>query len=233
MPKRIDLIGDKYHRLLVTALHSIEYPAKWICLCDCGNKTIVRGNNLRTGQVKSCGCQKIESSRNFAKSKFTTHGMSGTKTYKIWGLMLHRCNNKNSPEYKYYGARNIRVCKEWYKFENFFNDMSECPEGLSIDRINNNGNYEPGNCKWSTPAEQAVNKRNNHLLTYKGKTQTMGQWERELSFTKDLLSKRIGRGWTIERAFETRPQIKRNKEKKLSQLSSARIRNFSISTVNQ
>lgn len=113
--------------------------------------------------------------------------------------MIERCRNKNAPIYKYYGARGITVCQQWLKFTDFLADMGERPNGKCIGRINNNGNYEPGNCRWETMVEQHNNRRGNHLLTFKGQTQTIAQWSRELGIPS--LRQRIHRKWPLERAL--------------------------------
>ncbi len=131
----------------------------WLCLCDCGNFKTISRNKLITGHTKSCGCLVAEVSRR----RFTTHGHNSrgvrSSEYTTWDAMIQRCTNPHCCQFRNYGGRGISVCKRWMKFENFFADMGRRPTGKSIDRINNNGNYEPGNCKWSTPSEQLRNRR--------------------------------------------------------------------------
>lgn len=124
----------------------------WVCRCDCGKIKTVRGSHLKSGNTKGCGCL-------IGKSR--KHGMSTTSTYGIWRTMKTRCSN---PKFKFYyrhGGRGIRVCKRWQKFENFLEDMGERPPGLSLERQDNNGDYEPGNVVWATPKQQAANRRSN------------------------------------------------------------------------
>lgn len=157
MPRVIDLTGKKFNRLTVLQRTgtSNDGQALWECLCDCGNKKTVRSYCLTKGNTQSCGCFHREQS----KKNHTTHGMSKTKIYRIWGGILTRCSNKNNRAYKYYGARGIRVCKRWLKFENFYKDMGDPPKGLTLERINNEGDYKPSNCKWATWIEQKRNTR--------------------------------------------------------------------------
>lgn len=126
----------------------------WLCLCDCGRETVVRGSDLREGKTKSCGClhDELASKRNFR------HGHSkGTRTYRSWMAMRDRCRYSNHKDYEHYGGRGIKVCERWQSFENFLADMGERPVGLTLDRIDPNGNYEPGNCRWATWSEQREN----------------------------------------------------------------------------
>lgn len=133
----------------------------------------------------------------------TVNGKS-SKTFQVWHDMIRRCRSKNRKDYCRYGGRGIDVCDRWLKFENFLADMGEKPDGMSIDRKDNNGNYEPGNCRWATSIEQSANKRNNVLLTYLGKTQHVAAWASETGIKHSTIRKRISKGWTIERALTAR-----------------------------
>lgn len=155
-------IGERFNRLLVTSKSENTYRgrAKWICKCDCGNIKEVVGGQLMSGSVQSCGCLKKEQAREKGKIRIKTQLMKGTRPYRIWAKLKSRCNNPNEVNYERYGGRGITVCDEWMKFDNFWKDMKVTYEdNLSIDRINNNDGYYKENCKWSTPKEQAANRR--------------------------------------------------------------------------
>lgn len=148
-----NLIGKNFGKLTVVNYKgSLERGgAKWECACSCGKLLVVTASNLNTGNTKSCGC--------FKKEKATKHGMWGTLAYTVWSNMIQRCTNTKSQVWDYYGGRGITVCTRWLKFENFFEDMGQPPEGLEIDRIDNYGNYEPDNCRWTDRSTQMNNTR--------------------------------------------------------------------------
>ena len=133
-----------------------------------------------------------------------SHRMSHTRTFKKWGAMLSRCRNPNATGYPKYGARGIRVCERWHCFESFYADMGECPPGLSIDRIDNNGDYEPGNCRWATIKQQARNKRNTVLIEIGGVTKSLPEWCEIYGLHSSIVYTRMHRlGWSGEKAITT------------------------------
>jgi len=132
----------------------------WLCKCECGNKIVVAGNDLRTGHTKSCGCLQRDTVRKLSAVHGHRPGIAPSPTYVTWGNMIQRCENTKHPDYRLYGGRGIAVCAEWHNFKNFLTDMGERPPGRSIDRYpNGSGNYEPGNCRWATAKEQTNNRR--------------------------------------------------------------------------
>lgn len=181
-------VGTVYGRWLVQefADKNVRGELRWLCKCECGTVKTVKGKNLLNGESKSCGC--------LWREVVTSHGMTNTPTFKSWESMLQRCTNKNSPDWPRWGGKGIKVCERWFKFENFYADMGERPLGTSIDRINNKGNYEPGNCHWATKSEQQRNKSNSRSLTYKGETKALLDWAQETGIPYDLLLRRANRG---------------------------------------
>jgi hypothetical protein len=198
-------VGTRFGALVVVAGPVMIGPknrtqAWWECLCDCGVKKRIRAMSLKCGRSRSCGCM----SNQYRSQAITTHGLRGTSEYKSWGAMIARCYNPNEPGYLNYGGRGIGVCDRWRQsFESFYADMGPKPTvAYQIDRIDNNGNYEPRNCRWATRRQQNRNKRTNHLLTYRGVTRTVTDWADALGMKPSTLRCRLRYGWTVAEAIE-------------------------------
>lgn len=172
--RMIDLTGRRFNRLLVIDRASSvgERRVKWNCLCNCGTIKAVISDNLLKGTSGSCGCLKVE----LTKINNATHGKSDSREFMIWSRMKGRCINPRVTAFPFYGGRGITVCPRWLNsFEAFFDDMG-LSQGLTLDRIDTNGNYEPTNCRWATQREQTRNKRNNVRATVENVTLTAVEW---------------------------------------------------------
>lgn len=201
--EHLDLTGKKFNKLTAIKIVRIDKNgAEWLCKCDCGNEIIVNGSRLKNGRIKSCGC--------FNPNR--THGMKHTRLYGIWHGIKTRCFNTNDKGYKYYGGRGITMCPEWKDDFMAFHDWAfdnGYKEGLSIDRINNNGNYEPSNCRWADNITQQNNRRANRYLTFNGETHTYREWSRITGINHCTIGARIDRfGWSVEKALTTPPKNK-------------------------
>ena len=183
--RAIDITGHRFGRLVALGMIK-QKPTTWLCQCDCGCVHAVVTGSLRRGFTKSCGCLQKEG----LSARRKSHGMTGTPTYGSWVEMRVRCNNANTPNYHRYGGRGITICDRWQKFENFYEDMGEKPSEIhSLDRIDNDGNYEPDNCKWSTPKEQSRNCCTNRLITINGRTECVSFWAEHLNIPRQHVLK--------------------------------------------
>jgi hypothetical protein len=192
-----DLTGQRFGRLLVIgpAPSRPRYP-KWQCKCSCGRTAVVGGQNLRNGSNVSCGCFRRP------HGHASKGGDAISPTYHSWTHMVARCTDSGSDHFAHYGGRGITVCDRWRSFENFLADMGERPPGTSIDRHpNNDGNYEPGNCRWATPREQMNNTRLTRRLTFRGETASVSEWARRTGLSHSGIRNRLARGAAVEAAL--------------------------------
>lgn len=202
--------GDIFGRLTVinancSRSNTKESKLQSECICECGNKTIVVNNALRTGNTKGCGCHIHKPRHGHCRRKKLT------KAYQTWRDMKQRCNNPTNEAYKDYGGRGIQICESWYKFENFLADMGEPTPKMTLDRIDVNGNYEPSNCRWTNRKVQANNKRNTYYVSFNERTQTLTDWAEELGIKYTTLQLRLRRGWCVEKALTTTVILKNRK----------------------
>jgi hypothetical protein len=204
MAKPLALTGQQFSRLLVIRL-SDQLLGKnrsraWVCRCDCGKETLTATADLTRGHKRSCGCLQ----KDVVSPNFKTHGLTGTPEHKAWLAMLARCSatSEINPDY---AGRGIAVCDRWKDFLPFLEDMGERPPKTTLDRINNDGNYEPRNCRWATREQQESNKRTSVFITFDSKTMTLSQWGRELNTDPSVLRQRY-------RKFGTLNPITRSKE---------------------
>lgn len=195
-----DLIGQQFERWVVvsTADKDKSGNPRWLCRCDCGVEKIVAGGDLKRGRSRSCGCL----SRQLVAERSTTHGGHKTLAYRSYQSAKDRCTNPNNPKYEHYGKRVIL-----FSFENFEKFLAHvgprASKKYSLDRINNEGNYEPGNVRWTTHQSQCRNTRKNVLLTYQNETLCIAEWAEKLNLNQTTIRSRIRYGWTVERTLST------------------------------
>lgn len=198
------IIGNKYGRLTVVALSGkIGGHNVYRCLCECGGIAIARKDNLISGHTNSCGCLQLE--------RASIHNKSSSKLFKVWAGIINRCENENARQYKDYGGRGISICKEWRtNFQAFYDWAIEngYAYGLTVDRIDNDGNYCPENCRIASREEQANNTRRNVLIEYNGQRNSIAQWARRTGINEATLWNRLRNGWSVEKAL-TAPVHKR------------------------
>lgn len=191
-PARIDMIGQRYGSLIVTA---ITEPVKAvngrsrrmaIAICDCGNKIQSDPGSISTGATSSCGCARVKHGHAI--------GANASRTYNSWAMMMDRCRNPNNDRYERYGGRGIKVCDRWHEFANFLSDMRERPDDTSIDRIDSDGNYEPGNCQWATIVEQNRNRSVTIFVRYKGDVLSLKECSRLLGESYQVARRKFTQG---------------------------------------
>lgn len=209
----LNLIGQSFNNLEVIRFTGNTHPKRgkiYECKCKCGNLVDVPTIYIRRKSKYSCGCSR--KTRKDKGVKRVEVKRKGTRLYRIWRNMRRRCNNPNSDYYENYGGRGIKVCDEWDDFLVFRKWALEngYQSTLSIDRVDNDGNYEPGNCRWATRTQQANNARSNVVLEYKGQSKTLSEWAECLGITYSSIHHRYSRGWTVEEIVNI-PQGKRRK----------------------
>ena len=212
-------IGMKFGKLTIIGVSHKNGSGKNYakCKCECGNIIDVLPNSLFNNESKSCGCSKLNNPM-LANNKSTSSGNykdGRTKhlLYGTWKQMINRCENPKSKHYDRYGGRGIKVCDEWHDFWSFVkwsDSIGGKPNGYTLDRIDNDGNYCPENCRLADWGTQMSNKSSNRYITYNGKTQTIHQWSIDIGLNEQTLTNRINRGWSIERALTTKPNIGNN-----------------------
>ena len=178
----------------------------YICKCDCGKQVVVKAENLRSGNTKSCGCLSSEKT----KERLKKHGMHGTRIYVIWQGMKSRCNNPHSLSYANYGNRGIKVCNEWQNDFDAFKDWAYkngYKDNLTLDRIDNNKGYSPSNCRWATNSEQQLNKRNNHIVYYKGDYIPLAKLSNITGINAGTLRSRLNKGMSAKDAVNYRRKL--------------------------
>lgn len=204
----ISIVGKKFGRLFIISHAYTKRRSFFNCLCDCGKEKVLCGSDIKKG-TKSCGCLAKENMSRVS----TTHGGSKEKLFNTWCSMKKRCYNPKHKSYKYYGGRGIIICDEWINSYEVFRCWSLAngyAEKLSIDRKNNDGNYEPSNCRWVTDKVQHNNTRANHPLTYNGVTKNVTQWAEELGVSDSAIFQRISKGWSVDKIF-TKPFLGQQK----------------------
>ena len=212
-----DLTGASIGRWTVLHIVAGVSPTRWLCRCQCGTIKAVPRAGLMAGSSNSCGCLRKERMARIATIHGHTKGVGRggpvSRTYSTWQSMLFRCEKNYGPRYASYGGRGISVCERWHVFANFLADMGVKPPGVTLERIDNNGNYEPSNCRWATQSEQAFNKRNNRRLELNGRSLTITQWARKLGGGDAMfINHRLRHGWTLEKALTTPSRIHKSRK---------------------
>lgn len=203
MPKKIELIGKRFGRLMVIDEYDRPYSGayRYLCKCDCGNEVVVWGCSLRAGHSRSCGCYK----RDTTIARNTKYKKEDKILYSTWKGMRQRCNDKNHIRYNRYGGRGIQVCNEWNDYMKFYYWSIEngYEKGKQLDRINNDADYTPNNCRWVTAFENNNNKNNVKRFEIEGVVHTLSEWCQIYNIKKSTVRARLRRGWDIEKALTT------------------------------
>ncbi len=213
--KPSDIIGKRFGRLVVESISHRERRPNgamyiyWKCRCDCGGVKLSKTDHLKKGETISCGCARREMYEGLKVTSYR-HGHcsgangAGSSTYTRWVQMVQRCTKPTHPMWKHYGARGINVCEAWLHFPRFLRDMGEAPKRTHLDRINNDGNYEPGNCRWASYKESGRNKRTLRLIEFNGETKCVADWADHFGIKANTIRNRLLRKFPIHRLF-TKP----------------------------
>ncbi|MBV1929829.1 MAG: hypothetical protein KUG81_10010 [Gammaproteobacteria bacterium] len=197
--RKIDLSGEKFGRLtVISEAEGINGRTQWNCVCDCGSLLVGATAYLRCGDTKSCGCLSKDVPNRLSHG----HNRVGkrSRTYRIWAGMKTRCGNEKATDYKWYGGRGVTVCAQWMRFDSFLYDMGEAPKRLTIDRIDNNGNYEPGNCRWATMKQQRSNTSKSIFVSMGGKITTIPEAAAATGINVSTLYYRHSKGLPLDKA---------------------------------
>jgi hypothetical protein len=206
--------GAKVGRLSLVERQRIGGRAVWNCACDCGTVKTVREDALKDGRTFSCGCLNAE----LSADRSTSHGGSRSRAYRSWRTMLNRCYRPEHSGFRYYGGRGIAVCERWKNFASFRDDMGEPGAGMQLDRINTDGDYAPGNCRWVTPKQNANNRRNTTFVEFDGKKKTVSEWADATGIPRATIATRLWHGWSPERTLTTTEYKRGNKRETFGSL---------------
>lgn len=204
MPAFIQMTGQQFGRL--TVLEQAAHRGKkvrWLCRCECGNKSVVDGACLRSGNTKSCGCLDVERIRERSTTHGHTRGRVRTPEYKAWSDMWKRCRSRDKRYFADYLGRGIGVCERWQDYSNFFADMAPKPPGLSLGRIDNSKGYAPENCRWETQSQQMRNTRRNRIVTCQGVRMPLVEAVEKSGLSISRFYSRVSEGWPEERLLDT------------------------------
>lgn len=210
-----DLTGRRFGRW--TAIETAKGAearsyVRWFCVCDCGNTKYVARGSLLNGESQSCGCLRRE-----VKTKATTHRLSRTVEYSVWKNMMSRCNNPKNKAYSNYGERGVQVCERWHSFEAFLADMGKRPDGMTLERDDNNGNYSKENCRWASRQVQQSNTRRTVRITVNGVSRTQSEWAAISGVGRNTIAYRLKKGVPAELAVTVVPKLGRKLPKSSKQ----------------
>lgn len=204
-----DITGKRFHMLVPTrCVGHLGGKTRWECACDCGQTTVKAYQHLVLGLTKSCGCLRRKVAAESLRKTATVHGLSKHAWYSIWAGMMDRCYNANFHRYHRYGGRGITVCDRWHDPRAFHADMGDVPDGLSIERIDNDRGYSPDNCRWASCVEQNNNRASTRRIEFRGESLSGAQWARRLGIDKATMYWRL-REWPIDRALTEPPDTRR------------------------